>query len=135
MKTTTIHAAVYRAALLKLDECRDAIPGIGGDIDAANLRALIRRGETCRSTSDQAANTLEYLSRAITEHGHAIDAESEVLALRSVTMMDAAPKLYSALKMTPLGRHAADERGPCFCSQCEFRREAERAIAAAEGTP
>ena len=48
-------------------------------------------------------------------------------------LIAAAPDLLEALKLTPLDLHLADERGPCLCSQCAFRRAAAAAIAKAEG--
>ena len=48
-------------------------------------------------------------------------------------LIAAAPDLLGALKLTPLDLHVADERGPCLCSQCKFRRAAAAAIAKAEG--
>lgn len=41
------------------------------------------------------------------------------------------PDLLAALRLTPLELHAADEHGPCLCSQCEFRQSARQVIAKA----
>ena len=40
----------------------------------------------------------------------------------------AAPKLLEVLQMADLAEHKADVRGPCLCSQCEFRRAARAVI-------
>ena len=48
-------------------------------------------------------------------------------------LLHAAPEMYEALKMTDLGLHEGDYRGPCLCSQCSFRKAAAIAIAKAEG--
>lgn len=44
-------------------------------------------------------------------------------------LIAAAPELLAALLMTPLDEHLSDEKGPCLCSQCLFRRAARAAIA------
>lgn len=73
-----IHAAICRAALARLNECRAKCPGIGGDIDASNLQWMIGKGEFHDSTMAQAAKTLEHLSTVL-----GIDAAGEVHLLRN----------------------------------------------------
>lgn len=51
----------------------------------------------------------------------------------NMTLCAAAPDMLAVLKKTSLDLHVADERGPCLCSQCEFRSRAQIAIAKAEG--
>lgn len=46
-------------------------------------------------------------------------------------LIAAAPDMLAALQMTDLNLHPADNRGPCLCSQCAFRKAAKAAIAAA----
>lgn len=85
--------AIVRAALAKLNECRAKCPGIGGDVDAMNLRAMIERGEWQRSTTDQAAHTLEHLSKSLD-----VKAIDEVAALRLLPLFEAAPEMRDTLK-------------------------------------
>lgn len=72
--------AVYSAALVKLDACRNACPGAGGDIDAMNLRSMVESFSVDPSAARQAAKTLDGLSRALD-----INALVEIAALRSVS--------------------------------------------------
>lgn len=37
-------------------------------------------------------------------------------------MFAASPEMLRVLKMADIGLHPADERGPCLCSQCKFRK-------------
>lgn len=74
-----ITMAVYSAALVKLDDCRNACPGAGGGIDAMNLRHMIENYIIDSHAARQAAKTLDGLSRALD-----IDALIETEALRSV---------------------------------------------------
>lgn len=67
------------AALVKLDDCRRKCPGIGGDVDAMNLRHLLERGEVQHMVMTQAASRLESLSQSLE-----IDASAEVAELRAV---------------------------------------------------
>lgn len=70
---------VMRAALSKLDDCRAKCPGVGGDVDAMNLRAMLERHEFHPSTLAQAADRLRSLSESLD-----IDAREEVIALSEI---------------------------------------------------
>lgn len=70
------------------------------------------------------------LAQSIVDLSDAIDSSNDDAKPQ---VKDAAPNLLAALKMSDLSLHAADYRGPCLCSQCEFRRAAASAIAEAEG--
>lgn len=78
-----IRRTIIKAALARLDECRAKCPGVGGDVDAMNLRHLGDRiafdDEHARPLM-QAARTLENLSQSLE-----IDASDEVDALLSLT--------------------------------------------------
>lgn len=77
-KETAIAYCVMKAALEKLDECRSACPGVGGDIDASNLRNMMKLGLD-KSAGMQAMRTLRSLSNSL-----GIEAEAEVIALETV---------------------------------------------------
>ncbi len=80
---TPFSVCIYRAAIAKLNECRTKCPGIGGDVDVANLWWLIEHGERSGSAERQAARTLESLAR-----GLEITAGSEVEALRALDSVE-----------------------------------------------
>lgn len=101
MKTPTPRNAILRAALAKLNECRIKCPGVGGDVDAMNLRAMIRRNEWQRSTTDQAAMRLESLAKSLD-----VEAADEVAALRLLPLFEAAPDMREALRL--MGRALTD---------------------------
>lgn len=88
---TALSVCVYVAALKKLDACRNACPGIGGDVDAANLRWLLEHDQRSATSEQQAARTLESLSS-----GLEIRAGREVEALRS---LDAHAALLGACEL------------------------------------
>lgn len=78
--TTTVAIVIFKAALLKLDECREKCPRVGGDIDASNLRWMIKNREVSESAALQAAGILESLARGLN-----VEASDEIDALRQVS--------------------------------------------------
>lgn len=82
------------AALVKLDDCRAKCPGIGGDIDAANLRAMIHEG-ICddMTTIAQASRILRSLSKSLN-----IDAVRECDALDALPVVSEACNNYERVK-------------------------------------
>lgn len=68
-KTATgLQLAVLHLLLLRLNDCRKAVPGIGGDIDASNVRWMIERAEWHSGTVAQATDALTRLSGQINNH-------------------------------------------------------------------
>lgn len=64
------------------------------------------------------------------KHGEGVRTSTEEIQANA-RLIAAAPDLLEALNMTDLSLHIADERGPCLCSQCVFRKAAKVAIAKA----
>lgn len=72
---------VMRALLNKTDECREKCPGIGGDVDAMNLRAMLDRGEFDVSAVRQAHRGLLALAGSLDiEAGDECGAVDELLS-------------------------------------------------------
>lgn len=84
--------AIMRAALVKLNECRAKCPGIGGDVDAMNLRTMIGRNEWSRSTTDQAAKCLDWMG-----HDLGIETADEAAALRALPLFEDATAMRETL--------------------------------------
>lgn len=86
-----IWPAILRSGLAKLDECRAKCPGVGGDVDAMNLRFLLKQGAITgddRRVIEKAAHTLASLSHALN-----IDAAAEVRAMRLIYSIQELPGL------------------------------------------
>ena len=60
-KANALHVLAMSALLERLNQCRAQCPGIGGDVDAMNVRFLIREKHWNRHTVWQAFNTLTAL--------------------------------------------------------------------------
>lgn len=71
---------VMRALLNKTDDCRAKCPGIGGDVDAMNLRAMLERGEFDAGAVRQAQRGLLALASSLDiEAGDECGAVDELL--------------------------------------------------------
>lgn len=94
---------VYAAVLSKLDECRRKCPGIGGDIDAANLRHMIEKGITDDRAFNQAVDTLERLSRSLD-----VDATHAIVAARSLPRVNRVCNAHHELEVF---MHTKNDKG------------------------
>lgn len=74
----SITVCVMKCALEKLNECRMKCNGIGGDVDASNLRFMIENGPESKGL-EQAVKCLRWISEAVK-----IDASLEIAAMESV---------------------------------------------------
>lgn len=120
----TLARIIYRAGIVKLNECRNKCPGIGGDIDCANLRWLERNNVLDVKAAKQAAGTLESLARSLD-----IGAGEEVWALRHIGEAAGAEGLLEALKALVDPRIGGDKKAQLAAA----RQSARSQIAKAEG--
>ena len=89
-------------------------------------------GDTYKTIADPRCMEAEGNEAEIDANARLIAAAPETAAERD-RLRESNAELRAALKLTPLDEHPADERGPCLCSQCAFRRAARAAIAKVEG--
>lgn len=96
-KTTALQLAVLDLLLKRLNDCRTACPGIGGDIDALNVRWMREAQEWHPSTVAQAVKSLAALADGInTVKAGRVDCSD---ALNAVQACNAHAGLVEALRL------------------------------------
>ncbi len=111
MKTPTVEgkpSGLQLAALhllhLRLQECREAAPGAGGDVDTMNVRFMIKKKEWSQSAVNQAVGTLVSFAATINEIAQVerINPADAVEAIRQATaypdLMRVAEKALAAIE-------------------------------------
>lgn len=106
-KVSGLQLAVLHMLLARLNTCRTVCPGIGGDIDASNIRWLIEHKEWDGGTVAQAVKTLVSLATGLNKVGTGLPILFQD-AVDAVNMVNALPAMHEALeeakKLIPIAR-------------------------------
>lgn len=117
-RASGLQLAVLRLLEKRLNDCRVACPGIGGDMDASNMRWLADHGDWAESSVEQACKTLASLGAGLkaaspgwrVDYGDALDAARELRELteRHNELVNAVRAASSALTAANLARHSVE---------------------------
>lgn len=123
---TGLQLAVLHLLATRLDECRNACPGIGGDVDAMNLRFLIQTKDWAESAVRQAADTLERLAKSINSvNPGSVKPKDALDAVRLLfAQAEAVAALGSVVESGPLNNGLRDENTLARAKSAHFNATA-----------